>query len=143
MKTAQRGDLCEIGSDIRAFFGPRGCVQGRHAGEPGRLEIGVEAGGSEPVHGGGAEVGEVVLYPQSAVPGEAVTMAGPAGELRVAPGLVGDAGQARQQQEGQVVEARDGLGPDGSFDSRDLRCAAVPERFGGFPVKDSATVWGA
>ena len=34
--------------------------------------------GLGPVHGGGAEVGEAVLGPQLAVPGEAVTVAGPA-----------------------------------------------------------------
>src|SRR5262249_8167489 len=89
----------------------------------------------EPVHGGGAEIHEVVLRPQPDVPSEAITVIGPGGDLWVAPGLVGDAGQARQQQKGQVVEVGDGLGPDHGFDSCALSSSAGPERFGGFPVE--------
>ena len=75
------------------------------------------------------------MRPQRPVPGEAITVAGPGGGLRVAPGLVGDAGQAGQQQEGQVVEAGDGLGPDRGLDSRDLGRPAGPERLGGLPAE--------
>src|SRR5262249_19677238 len=89
----------------------------------------------EPVHGGGAEVREVVLRPQSALPGEAIAVVGPGGDLRVAPGLVGDAGQPRQQQEAQVVEGGDRLRPGRGFYSRDVRCPTGPERFGGSPVE--------
>jgi hypothetical protein len=86
-----------------------------------------------PVHGGGAEIEEAVLGPQAAVPGEAVAVAGPAGRFRAAPGPVGDAGQAGQQEEGQVVEAGDGFGPDRGLDAGDLRGPAGPERIGGLP----------
>src|SRR5690242_20294217 len=89
----------------------------------------------EPVHAGGTEVGEVVLRPQLAVAGEAVTVVGPGGGPRAAPGLVGDAGQAGQQQKGQVVEAGDGLGPDRGLDPRDLGCPAGPERLGRLPAE--------
>ena len=63
------------------------------------------------------------------MPGEAVAVAGPVTVPRVAPGPVGDAGQAGQQEEGQVVEAGDGFGPDRGLDAGDLRVlgTAVPE----------------
>src|SRR5262249_6136787 len=77
----------------------------------------------EPVHGGGAEVREVVLRPQSALPSEAIAVVAPGGDLRVAPSLVGDTGQPRQQQEAQIVEVGDRLGPDRGFYSRDVRCS--------------------
>src|SRR5262249_12672755 len=89
----------------------------------------------EPVHGRGAEVGEAVSSPQSAVPSEAIAVVGPRGDLRVAPGLVGDAGKPRQQQEAQIAEVGDRLGPDRGFASRDVRRSPGPERFGGFPVE--------
>ena len=88
-----------------------------------------------PVDGGGAEVREAVLRPQSAVPSEAIEVVGPGGDPRVAPSLMGDAGQPRQQQEAQIVEVGDRLGPDRGFYSSDVRCSTGPKRFGGFPVK--------
>ena len=87
----------------------------------------------KPVHG--AEVREAVFRPQSAVPSEAIAVAGPGGDLRAAPSLVGDAGQPGQQQEAQIVEVGDRLGPDRGFYSRDVRCSTGPKRFGGFPLK--------
>jgi hypothetical protein len=71
--------------------------------------------------------------PTTGLVGEPHTVVGPAGDLRVAPGLVGDAGQAWQQQERQVIEVGDGLGPDRGFDPRDLRSSTGPEGFGGRP----------
>jgi hypothetical protein len=69
------------------------------------------------------------LHPESAVPSEAIPVVGPGGDLRVAPTLVGDAGQPRQQQEAQIVEVGDRLGPDCGFYSRDVRCSTGPKRF--------------
>ena len=46
---------------------------------------------------------------------------------------MGDAGQAGQQEEGQVVEAGDGFGPDRGFDAGDLGDPPGPERIGGLP----------
>jgi hypothetical protein len=57
---------------------------------------------------------------------------GPGGDLRVAPTLAGDTGQPRQQQEAQIVEVGDRLGPDRGFYSRDVRCStAVFRSFSG------------
>src|SRR5579863_6938898 len=94
----------------------------------------IRLGRSAPVHRRGAEVREVVLLPQAGVPGEAVAVFGPG--LRGAPGLVGDAGQARKQLEGEVIEVGDGLAPDGAFDPGDLRrpCCFCAERLGGVPI---------
>ena len=75
------------------------------------------------------------MRPQSAVPSEAIAVVGPAGDPRVAPSLVSDGGQPRQQQEAQIVKAGDRLGPDRGFHSRDVRRPTGPERFGGFPVE--------
>ena len=66
---------------------------------------------------------------------ETIAVVGPGGRLRVAPGLVGDAGQPRQQQEAQIVEVGDGLAPDRGFYSRDVCRSTMAERFGGFPVE--------
>ena len=52
-----------------------------------------------PVYGGGAEVREAILRPQSALPSEAIPVVGLGGKPRVTPCLVGDAGQPRQKQE--------------------------------------------
>jgi hypothetical protein len=90
---------------------------------------------SKPVHGGRAEVREAVLRPHSAVSSEAIAVVGPGGDLRVAPSLVGDPGQPRQQQEAQIVEVRDRPGPDRAFYSCDARCSAGSKRFGGFPIE--------
>jgi hypothetical protein len=81
------------------------------------------------------EIREAVLRPQSAVSSEAIAVVGPGGDLRVAPSLVGDAGQPRQQQEAQIVEVRDRPGPDRAFYSCDVRCSTGSKRFGGFPVE--------
>jgi len=43
---------------------------------------------------------------------------------------MGDAGQPRQQQEGQIVEAGDRFGPDGRFHAGDLRVPAASNRSG-------------
>src|SRR6516165_2682804 len=44
-------------------------------------------------------------------------------------------GQPRQQQEAQIVEVGDRLGPDCGFYSRDVRRSTGPKRFGRFPVE--------
>ena len=49
----------------------------------------------KPVDGGGAEVREAVLRPQSAVSSKTIAVVGPGGDLRVAPSLVGDADKPR------------------------------------------------
>ena len=72
------------------------------------------------------------MHPESAVPSEAILVVGPGGDLRVAPTLVEDAGQPKQQQEAQIVEVGDRLGPDCGFYSGDERCSTGPKRFGRF-----------
>jgi len=74
--------------------------------------------------------------------GEAIPVVGPGGDLRVVPRLVGDAGQPRQQQEAQIVEVGDRLGPDCGFYSCDVRCSTGPKRFGRFPVERTRMVFG-
>jgi hypothetical protein len=69
------------------------------------------------------------LRPQSAVPSEAIAVVGPGSDPRVAPSLMRDASQPRQQQEAQIVEVGDRLGPDRGFYSRDVRCSTEPKRF--------------
>ena len=87
---------------------------------------------AKPVDGGGAEVREAVSRPQSAVSSETIAVVGPGGDLWVAPSLVCDAGQ---QQEAQIVEIGDRLGPDRGFYPRDVRGSTGAERFGGFPIE--------
>jgi hypothetical protein len=115
-------------------------VPPRRAEPFGRMRLGralcqQHASALKPVHGGGAEVREAVLRPQSAVPGEAIAVVGLGGDQRIAPSLVGDASQPRQQQEAQIVEVGDRLGPNHGFYSRDVRCSTRPKRFGRFPVE--------
>lgn len=62
-------------------------------------------------------------------------MMGPVSGRRATPGLLGDTRQARQEQEGQVIEAGEGLGPDRALNARDLRCAARPKRLARLPLK--------
>src|SRR5262245_15338781 len=66
---------------------------------------------------------------------------------RVAPSLVGNAGQPRQQQEAQIVEVGDRLGPDRAFYSHDMRpwggysrhhLLQRPKTFAGLPAYDVA-----
>ena len=76
------------------------------------------------------------------MPSEAILVVGPGGDLRVAPTLVGDAGQPKQQQEAQIVEVGDRLGPDCGFYSGDVRCSTGPKRFGRFPVERTRMVFG-
>ena len=75
------------------------------------------------------------MRPQLAVASQAIAVIGPGGDPRVAPSLLGDPGQPRKQQEAQVIEVVDRLGPDRGLYSRDVRCSIGPKRFGGFPVK--------
>jgi len=88
-----------------------------------------------PVYGGGAEVREAILRPQSAVPSEAIAVVGPGSKPRVTPCLVGDAGQPRQKQEAQIIEVGDRFGPDCGFYSGNVCSSTAPKRFGGFPVE--------
>ena len=76
------------------------------------------------------------------MPSEAIAVVAPGGNLRVAPSLVGDAGQPRQQEEAQIIEIGDRLGPDCGFYSRDVRCSTGPKRFGGLPVERLGDVLG-
>ena len=87
----------------------------------------------KPVHG--AEVREAVFRPQSAVPSEAIAVVGPGGHPRVAPSLVGDAGEPRQQQEALSAQIAASTPPT---------CAARPGPSAsvGSHSNDSATVLG-
>src|SRR5215475_14434408 len=85
-----------------------------------------------PVYGGGAEVREAILRPQSAVPSETIAVVGPGSKPRVTPCLVGDAGQPRQKQEAQIIEVGDRFGPDCGFYSGNvcLRLLRICRRLG-------------